>query len=66
MNPMAFIPLTSAIVSFVFAGFVLKRFFEQHHPHNLLWGIGMLFYGTGGACEAYYGFLGWNPTVFRQ
>lgn len=65
MNPMAFIPLTSAIVSFVFAGFVLKRFIEQHHPHNLLWGIGMVFYGTGGACEAYYGFLGWNPTVFR-
>jgi len=65
MNPMAFLPLTSAVISFVFAGFVLKRYLEQKHPHNLLWAIGMLFYGIGGACEAYYGFLGWSPIVFR-
>jgi hypothetical protein len=65
MNPMAFIPLTSAIISFVFAGLVFKRYLAKHHTHNLLWAIGMLFYGIGGACEAIYGFFGWNPLVFR-
>ena len=31
----------------------------------LLWGIGMVFYGIGGFCEAYYGAFGWHPLVFR-
>lgn len=65
MNPMAFIPLTSAVISFVFAGFVFKRYLTKHHTNNLLWGIGMVFYGIGGACEAAYGLFGWNPLVFR-
>jgi hypothetical protein len=25
----------------------------------------MIFYGIGGFCEAFYGFFGWNPLVFR-
>lgn len=65
MNPMAFIPLTSAVVSFVFAGFVFKRYLERRHTNSLLWGIGMVFYGIGGTSEAAYGFFGWNPLVFR-
>ena len=28
-------------------------------------GIGMVFYGVGGFCEAFYGTFGWNPVVFR-
>lgn len=66
MNPLAFIPLTSAIVSFVFAGFVFHRFLKRKGSHLLLWSIGMVFYGIGGLCEAYYGFLGWNPVIFRM
>lgn len=65
MNPMAFIPLTSAIISIVFSIFVFRRYLEKHHTNNLLWSIGMLFYAIGGACEALYGFFGWNPLVFR-
>jgi vacuolar-type H+-ATPase subunit I/STV1 len=65
MNWMAFIPLTSAIICFIFAGLVFQRYLQKHHTHNLLWAIGILFYGIGGACEAYYGFFGWNPLVFR-
>jgi len=65
MNPMAFLPLTSAVVSIVFSAFVFRRYLENHHAHNLLWSIGMLFYAIGGACEALYGFFGWNPLVFR-
>jgi len=65
MNPIAFIPLTSAVISLVFSVFVFRRYLEKHHTHNLLWSIGMLFYAIGGACEAFYGFLGWNPLVFR-
>jgi len=59
------LPFVSFTVSVVFAFFVLKRYLERKGPHLLLWGIGMVFYGIGGFCEAYYGVLGWSPLVFR-
>ncbi|MBX3084687.1 MAG: hypothetical protein KF716_23835 [Anaerolineae bacterium] len=31
----------------------------------MLWGIGILFYGVGNFCEAYYGTFGWDPLIFR-
>ena len=60
------LPFTSAIVSFVFAFFIFKRYSTKRRPHLLLWGIGMLFYGIGGFCEAYFGAFGWNALIFRM
>jgi hypothetical protein len=59
------LPFASSVVSFVFAFLVLKRYLARRRPHLLLWGIGMVFYGTGGFCEAYYGAFGWNRLIFR-
>jgi len=59
------VPLLSGTISFVFAFFVLKRYVERKGTYLLIWGIGTIFYGIGGLCEAYYGFKGWNPLVFR-
>lgn len=59
------LPFISAIVSFIFAFVIFKRYTEKRRPHLLLWGLGMLFYGIGGFCEAYYGAFGWNSLVFR-
>jgi hypothetical protein len=59
------LPFISFIISMVFAFFVLKRYLRRKGLHLLLWGIGMVFYGIGGFCEAYYGVFGWNPLVFR-
>lgn len=60
------IPFTSTIISFIFAFFIFKRYFGKRRPHLLLWGIGMVFYGIGGFCEAYFGAFGWNPLIFRM
>jgi hypothetical protein len=60
------LPFTSAIVSFVFVFFIFKRYSIKRRPHLLLWGIGMLFYGIGGFCEAYFGAFGWNALIFRM
>jgi hypothetical protein len=66
MNVMTtWLPFTSSIISFIFAFLVLKRYLARRGPHLLLWGIGMIFYGIGGFCEAYYGAFGWNPLIFR-
>ena len=59
------LPFTSAIISFVFAFLLFRRYLDRRGPHLLLWGIGMIFYGIGGFCEAYYGAFGWNPLIFR-
>jgi len=56
----------SGVISFIFAFFVLKRYFERKRAHLLLWGIGTIFYGIGGFCEFYYGAFGWNALVFRM
>ncbi len=60
------IPFISSIVSFVFAVLIFKRYADRRGTHLLIWGIGMVFYGIGGFCEAYFGALGWNPLIFRM
>ncbi|RME83141.1 MAG: hypothetical protein D6775_08935 [Caldilineae bacterium] len=59
------LPLISSLVTFVFAYFVFKRWGQRRRLHLLFWGIGLIFYGIGGAMEAYYGLVGWHPWVFR-
>jgi hypothetical protein len=59
------LPFLSSIISFVFAFLLLWRYLVRRGLHLLLWGIGMVFYGVGGFCEAYYGALGWNLLIFR-
>ncbi len=65
MRLLTILPICSALVSFIFAGFVFRRYRFRHGQHLLLWTIGMIFYGIGGFCEAFYGIFGWNPLIFR-
>ena len=60
------IPFLSAIISFIFAFVIFKRYYAKRRPHLLLWGLGMVFYGIGGFCEGYFGAFGWNPLIFRM
>ncbi len=59
------LPLLSSVIAFIFAALVWQRWYQKRRLHNLFWGIGLLFYGIGGAMEAYYGLIGWHPLVFR-
>ncbi len=61
----AFLPLVSSLITFVFAGFVFRRWLRRRRAHLLVWGIGLTMYAIGGLMEALYGFFGWNPLVFR-
>ena len=65
-TPSTLLPLASSILAFVFAGAVFKRFFSRPgHNHLFVWGIGLVFYGIGGACEAFTGAFGFDPTVLK-
>jgi len=59
------LPLTSSLITFIFAYFVFQRWLRRHRLYLLFWGVGLVFYGIGGAMEAYYGLIGWHPLVFR-
>ena len=65
ISPLVLLPLFSSIISFVFAFYVFRRYLSHRGYHLLLWTIGMIFYGIGGFCEAYYAYWGWSPAVFR-
>lgn len=67
MTPLnTLVPLLSSIISFIFAAVIFKRYSDRGGAHLLLWGIGMVFFGIGGFCEAYFGAFGWNETIFRM
>ncbi len=61
----AWIPFLSSAIVFVFAGLVLHRYVRRRGPHLLLWGLGLIMYGIGATCEAYYTAFGWSPLIFR-
>jgi len=65
MNINTLLPFVSSIVSFIAAFLILRRYLTRKGLHLVLWGIGMIFYGIGGFCEAYYGAFGWSPLIFR-
>ena len=60
------LPLASSILSFVFAAAVFRRYLRRSgHHHLLVWGIGTVFYGIGGASEALTGAFGFNSLVLK-
>jgi len=60
-----FIPLVSAIVSFIFALVVLDQFFARRKPYQLIWTIGLFMYAISTATEFCVGAWGLNVTVYR-
>jgi len=56
----------TAVVGFVFFGFVLRQYLARRKPHQLAWAVGLLFYAVAAAMEAWSERGGrWDPTVYR-
>lgn len=62
---MNFVPLISAIVSFVFAVTVLDQFFARRKPYQLVWAIGLFMYSISTGTEFCTGVWGLNDVVYR-
>lgn len=61
----AALPLGSSILSFVFAGMVLNQWRQRHHSFQLVWGIGLLWYGISTGAEFLGEAFGWNEAIYR-
>ena len=60
-----YIPLISAIVSFVFVLAVLDQYFARRRPYQLIWAIGLFMYAISTSTEFWVGAWGLNVTVYR-
>src|SRR6266566_3100264 len=65
MNPNVVLPLGSSILSLVFAVFLIDQWLERRRPYQLIWAIGMLWYGIAAGSEFLGGAVGWSEPLYR-
>src|SRR4051794_36940645 len=65
MNPSVFLPALTSILALVFALALFDQWRERRGGFQLIWTIGMVFYGVGAGCEAIAGASGWNELLYR-
>jgi hypothetical protein len=59
------LPGLTSLLAFVFSVALLDQWRERRQPFQLVWAIGMLFYGIAAGCEALAGASGWNEALYR-
>ncbi|MDQ6879558.1 MAG: hypothetical protein M3082_18040 [Candidatus Dormibacteraeota bacterium] len=59
------LPLGSAVLSFVFAAMVFDQWWQRRRAFQLVWAIGLLWYGISATCEFIGGALGWSEPLYR-
>jgi hypothetical protein len=59
------LPTLTAILALVMAIALIDQWRERRQPFQLVWGIGMAFYGIAAGCEALAAAGGWNEGLYR-
>jgi len=59
------LPLGSSILSFAFAALVLDQWWQRRHSFQLVWAIGLLWYGISAGAEFLGGAFGWSEPLYR-
>jgi len=65
MDPNVVLPLGSSILSFVFAILLIDQWRAGRRPYQLIWAIGMLWYGVSAGTEFLGGLAGWTEPLYR-
>jgi len=58
-------PLGSSLLSFVFAALVFDQWWQRRHAFQLVWAIGLLWYGISAGSEFLGGAFGWTEGLYR-
>lgn len=61
----ALLPALTAILAFVMAIALLDQWRDRRQPFQLVWAIGMTFFGIASGCEALAAASGWNEALYR-
>ncbi len=59
------LPLGSTVLSFAFALMVFDQWWQRRQAFQLVWAIGLLWYGIGAGCEVIGGAFGWSEPLYR-
>ena len=65
MNLAVVLPALTSILALVFALALFDQWRERRGGFQLIWTLGMVFYGVGAGCEAIAAASGWNEALYR-
>ena len=65
MNANVVLPLLSSLLSFVFASMVADQWLRRRQPYQLVWTIGLLWYGISAGTEFVGSAWGWSEPLYR-
>ena len=65
MDPRVALPAITSLLALVFAVALFDQWRERRGGFQLIWTLGMLFYGIGAGCEALAAIGGWNEILYR-
>ncbi|TMC51849.1 MAG: hypothetical protein E6J20_14190 [Chloroflexi bacterium] len=61
----SFLPLASSLLSFAFAAMVLDQWWQRRHSFQLVWGVGLIWYGLATGTEFLGSRFGWSEPLYR-
>ena len=59
------LPAATSVLALVFALALLDQWIERRHTFQLVWAIGMAFFGIASGSEALAAAAGWNELLYR-
>lgn len=59
------LPLLAAVVSFLFAALILDQWRHRRHSFQLVWGLGLIWYGISSGTQFAGAAFGWNAALYR-
>jgi hypothetical protein len=65
LDPNVVLPFASSLLSFVFAVMVGDQWLRRRQPYQLVWAVGLLWYGISAGTEFIGGAWGWNEPLYR-
>ena len=65
MDPNVVLPFLSSVLSFAFAAMVADQWLRRRRAYQLVWTIGLLWYGISAGTEFLGGLMGWNEPLYR-
>jgi hypothetical protein len=65
VNPNVVLPFLSSLLSFIFAILVVDQWLRRRQPYQLVWAIGLLWYGISAGTEFLGGAYGWSEPLYR-
>jgi hypothetical protein len=59
------LPGLTSLLAIVFSAALLDQWLQRRRAYQLVWAIGMLFFGIAAGCEALAAAGGWSETLYR-